>query len=114
MTLPVPLGVIEILPFVSVEVIELPSIVILSTSKDVIPFKSVCVPPRDTESEPIVIDELLNLELPILPESLLAAIEPANIAFVIAPFAIEIAPEESVIPLPALKCALTSAALGPV
>ena len=59
--------------------------VMLSTSKLVIPFKSVCVPPKEILSLPIVIDELLNLELPILPASLEAAILPANIVFVTVP-----------------------------
>ena len=47
----------------------LPSIVILSTSRDVSPLISVCEPPSAIVSEPIVIELLESFEL---------AIEPAN------------------------------------
>ena len=59
-TVPVPFGSKFKLPFVFVVEIVLPSIVILSTSRDVIPFKSVCVAPRATASEPIVIELLAS------------------------------------------------------
>jgi hypothetical protein len=68
-TTPDPFGLSEILPFVFVEVISLPSNVKKSTSKEVSPFISVLLPPKDIESLPIVIE---------LFESLLFAIEPAK------------------------------------
>ena len=58
-----------------------------STSLDV-PLK-VIVPPRavavELEPSETVIDELLSNELPMLPASLEAAIEPASIVFVTVP-----------------------------
>ena len=68
-TVPVPFGVKSKLPFALVVVIALPSTVILSTSREVIPFKSVIVPPKEVSSLPIVIPSLANFPF---------AIEPAN------------------------------------
>ena len=67
----------------------IPTVTVPELSATVVSFAvaaKVNVPPKDTalvlEPSETVIDELLNLELPILPASLDAAIEPANIAFV--------------------------------
>ena len=69
-----------------------PTVTVPELSATVVSFAvaaKVNVPPKDIalvlEPSETVIDELLNLELPILPASLEAAIEPANIAFVTEP-----------------------------
>ena len=59
---------------------------ILSTSRDVIPFKSVCVPPSATASEPIVTELLASLAL---------AIEPASCAFVTPAALIVTSPDDT-------------------
>ena len=72
---PVPFGSKTILPFVFVDEIVLPSIVILSTSTDVNPFKSVIVPPSDVSSEPIVIPSLASCAFETPPDLILTAPE---------------------------------------
>ena len=64
----------------------MPSIVTLSTSREVIPFKSVCVPPNVIVSEPIVNEPVASFEV---------AIEPANCVFVIPPAFTVTAPDDT-------------------
>jgi hypothetical protein len=59
-TVPVPFGVNSMSPFALVDVIALASMVKLSTSREVIPFKSVIVAPREVSSLPIVMPSLTN------------------------------------------------------
>ena len=74
------------LPFEFVVETVLPSIVILSTSREVIPFKSVCVPPNEIVSEPIVSELVASFEI---------AIEPASCVFDIPPAFTVTAPDET-------------------
>ena len=78
-TVPVPFGSNTMLPFEFVDDTVLPSSVRLSTSRDVIPFKSVCVPPSATASEPIVTELFASLEFAIEPASCVEETPPALI-----------------------------------
>ena len=74
------------MPFELVVDIVFASSVMLSTSTDVNPFRSVIVPPSDVSSEPIVIPSLASFEF---------AIEPASCADETPPALILTAPDET-------------------